>query len=470
MTDRRLFRLATTSARLLAGTVVAAVFATAVVTAVAVPWPTAARAPLSVVVDPAPAETVVVCAGPLLVLGADPERADALSVAAAQEVVFGAPVAGAIPAESTLTADSVAESDGVAVFSVQPEGRAASEVAASGSAAVIGDELVGFAASGCQAPLLQSWIVGGSTTTGASDLLLLGNPGDVPATVELTVYGATGAQVPPGGSELVVAAGAQRIVALAGLILGEQSPVVRITATGAPVHAALQSSVTRTLVPGGVDQAAAVVGAATTQVIPGVTVTAEARAGDAADPTSVLRLLSPDVDTTASVTVVDDEGSTVSSLAIPLGAALPSEVELGGIPAGAYSVRVDAPAPVVAAVWQATGLGEEADFAWYAAAPALSADAVVAVPDGPDPTLWAFNAGDEAVTVAVESLFDGDAVELSIPAGQASSLPLTSAELYRLRPSDPVVHAMVSFAGDGALAAIPVWPESSAAATVVVYP
>lgn len=469
MSDRRVFRLATTGARLLAGTLVAALFATAVVTAVALPWPTITRPPLAVAANPAPSDTMAVCAGPLLALGRDPERADALSVAAEQDVVSGAPD-GVTPAETALVSPSVPDSGGVAVFTAAPQERTASQVAASGAAAVADVDLFGFAASACQTPLLDSWIVGGATTTGANDLLLLGNPGDVPATVQLTVYGAIGAQIPPGGSDLVVAAGEQRIVPLAGLALGEASPVVRVTATGAPVQAALQASITRTLVPGGVDQSAAVIAAATTQVIPGVTVTAEPGAEGASDATTVLRLLSADADTTATVTVTDESGVPVNPQQVPLVAGLPIEVELARLPVGTYAVRVDAPAPVVAAVWQATGFGEGSDFAWYAAAPALTADALVAVPDGPDPTLWVFNAGAETVTVTLEALSGGGTVELTVAPGQAASEQVAAPDVYRLNTSNPAVHALVSFAGEGALAGMPVWPDDSAAGAVIVYP
>ena len=66
MSDRRVFRWATTSARLLIGTAVSIVAVVAVVTAVSVPWPTLVREPLSVPATPAPAESVIACDGALL--------------------------------------------------------------------------------------------------------------------------------------------------------------------------------------------------------------------------------------------------------------------------------------------------------------------------------------------------------------------------------------------------------------------
>src|SRR3546814_6297364 len=67
--------------------------------------------------------------------------------------------------------------------------------AAAGSSSVEAADLRGFAASACRPPLLESWLVGGATTTGSGDLVVLSNPGTVAATVQITVYGASGPQV-----------------------------------------------------------------------------------------------------------------------------------------------------------------------------------------------------------------------------------------------------------------------------------
>ena len=76
------------------------------------------------------------------------------------------------------------------------------------------------------------------------------------------------------GKGIVVAAGTQRVVPLSALALGEENPIVRVTAAQAPVQASLQSSLTRVLAPIGVDQSAAVGAPDTTLVIPGVAVSA----------------------------------------------------------------------------------------------------------------------------------------------------------------------------------------------------
>ena len=55
--------------------------------------------------------------------------------------------------------------------------------------------------------------------------------------------------------------------------MGEETPVVRVSAVGAPIHASLQASIIRTLTPGGVDQVGPVPQAEERTVITGVSVT-----------------------------------------------------------------------------------------------------------------------------------------------------------------------------------------------------
>ena len=108
---------------------------------------------------------------------------------------------------------------------------------------------------------------------------------------------------PPSGTGIVVPAGAQRVLPLAGLALGEQSPVIRVTSAEAPVQAALQASITRTLVPGGVDQVGATSAPSESQVIPAFSVTTRPGDAGASDTTTLLRLLAPSAGAEASVTV-----------------------------------------------------------------------------------------------------------------------------------------------------------------------
>lgn len=468
MSDRRVFRWATTSARLLIGTIVAVGAVIAVVTAVSVPWPTVAREPLSVPATPAPAAAVIACDGPLLSIGRDPTDADSLAVAAPQSVVSGVAVGEPAQEQRLMTTDV---GPGPLAFTAPPFDDEAVDVAATGAATAADDDLDGFAASACRPPLLDSWLVGGSAATGASDLILLANPGTVPATVQLTVFGVDGPETPPGGADLVVAPGTQRVVPLAGIALGEETPVVRVSAVGAPIHASLQASITRTLTPGGVDQVGPVAQTETTQTITGITVVRPGEGQSAAASSAVLRMLSPSAGTTARVSV--NSIGRIEPVREPEDVALeagkPLELALDGLSAGSYTVTVQAESPVVAAVWQATGVEEGDDFAWYTPAPDVSVPSLFATPGGPTPSLTVVNPADEPVAVSVAPVHGGEPFALTVPAYGSMQVRLTARTLYALDPEAPV-RAALSFAGDGALAGIPVWPADVAAAEIIVYP
>ncbi|WP_029146216.1 DUF5719 family protein [Microbacterium luticocti] len=450
----------TTSARFVAGAVIAAATVAAVGGGVLFDWMPHTAAPASVSVAPAAADAVLTCGGPLLAIGRDAKAASGIAVAADQSVT-----AAADAAQDVLQMDGIS-GEGPLRLTAPAEGRTVPMVAAAGSATVSASDLSGFSAAACAPALMESWLVGGSTTTGASDLVLLANPGSVAATVDLTFYGADGATHPGAGSHLVVAPGTEQVLPLAGLGLGVEAPVVRVSATGAPVRAALQSSITRGLTPGGVAQQGAIAAAATTQVITGVRVTAAP--GD--EPTSTVRLLAAAGTTEASITVLGAHGATGPAMQVPLKADGPVEATLDGLAPGVYTVVVTADKPVVAAAWQATGTGSGDDFAWVNAAPALSAgDTLFAVPDGPGAQLAVTPAGSEPVQVTITPSSGGSGTTVTVAPGETTTIPVGADAGYTLT-ADGAVHAAVTFAGKAALAAFPIWPQDAASAPVVVYP
>ncbi|MBB2976322.1 hypothetical protein FHX49_001896 [Microbacterium endophyticum] len=466
MSNRRIRRWALTSARVLVGAAIAAATVLGVVVAVAAPWPSYSATPVAVDAEPALSNSVLACTGPLLASARDSTQASLLSVAGDQKLTTGAAPGASVVEADSLNAASVADGATVSRLTAQPRDGAASDIAGAGSASVEADDLRGFAASSCQPALMDSWLVAGSATTGAADLIVLSNPGVVPATVQLTIYGATGAITPDGGTDVVIPAGSQRVLPLAGLALNEPTPVIRVTASGAPVAASLQSSVTRTLVPGGVDQVGAIQLASQTQVIPGVTISKAARSGTV---TTVLRVLSAGTDATASVVVADEDGAVLTE-EVPLTADMPVEVDLSELKAGDYTVSVNADAAVVAAVWHATGLGEGSDIAWFSSAPEVNLSSTFAVASGPSPTLTLANSSDADTTVALEAVGSrGKDLEIDVPAGGTVTTNVVAEAVYVMTPDAPV-HAAITFSGDGQLSGYPVWPADAAASTVTVYP
>ncbi|MDE0547314.1 DUF5719 family protein [Microbacterium sp. C7(2022)] len=472
MSDKRMFRFAGTSTRMLAGSIVSILAVVAVATAVTLPWPAITHEPVSVSARPAPAPTLVACTGGLLALGSDAEDAAGLALAARQNVTVGVGEGDPEPEEVRLESSAAVGNNGPSAWTAPPQDRVRTDVAASGSSTVSGSDLRGYAASACRPPLLESWLVGGSASTGAADLVLVSNPGEVAATVDIAVFGAEGMVSPPGGTQQVIPAGSQRVFPLAGLLLGEESPVIRVTATGAPVLASLQASITRTLVAGGVDQVDAIAQPSREQVIVGVPVAARGGDVDATESTSILRVLSPSADTTASITV-SRTGSTEPATVIaevPLPAGVPAAIDLGALPAAVYSVSVVAEDPVVAALWQSTGSTVSDDFAWFTSAPEVSTPTLFASPAGPAPVLTLVNDSENAADVILTSTDETYRLEVRVGAGQSTSVRLTSRTVYQLDPGTGAVRASLSMSGDGALAGFPVWGADAAARPITVYP
>ena len=445
------------------GIAVAAVFLAGAAALVAAPWPGRTAEPVVIAATPPAVQTVLACTGPLLMLGADRSDAAALSPIAAQNVTVRSADADAEWRE--LAAPDVPAS-APAVLVVPPHDGRRVEAAAAGSAQIDTSDIRGLAAAACARPATETWLVGGGVDVGSADLVLLSNPGAVAARADITVYGGDGAVEPATGTGIVVAPGTQRVSPLASLALGQTQPVLRVTASSAPLHVVLQSSITRTLIPGGVDVGAAVAAPEMSLTIPSVPVFAPPAADTA---TVSMRLLAPAAAATATVTLVPVGGEALEPIEMALEAGRPAVLSLPGLPAGTYTVRVEATDPVVAAVWHATGLGEGSDFAWSMPAQPLTGATLAAVALGPAPTLTlvADEEGDRTVTVTAAA-GDGANVQVTVPAGRAVTVPVTPGEVYLIDPDGRGVRASISFAGAGALAGYPVAPSEQAAAEVDV--
>lgn len=472
MSDRRLFAWASTSARVVAGAVVAVAVVAGTVVAVSVPWPTLGREPVAVVATPAPAVTTLVCAGGLLVQGRDVTAAGVLEQASAQAVTVGVLPGSPDPDAVRLTAPDVPEGEGPAAFSIPPQDSARTDAAAAGSSTVRDADLAGFAASPCRPPLMESWLVGGSASVGASDFIVLANPGTSTATVQLTVFGVGGPVVPPGGVDVIVPPTAQRVVPLSGLALGESSPVIRVNAVGAPVQAMIQSSLTRVLVPGGIDQSGAITGPAEDVSIVGVDVPATDAGVAGQGALTVARVLAPTSSTEATITVrpVGADTAALEPQTVPLQAGLPTEVSLAGLAAGQYVVEIEAGAPVVAGVWQATGFGEASDFAWFLPSPPMTGPTLVAVPFGPAATITVVNDDASVAQVVVSGSGGGVVDTIELAGGESAAVRVASGQSYVVDGGGAAVLAAVTLSAADALAGFPVWPADAAAPPITIYP
>lgn len=456
-------------ARAAVGALLSAAAVTGVVLLITTPWPGVQREALSVTAEPEPSASRVACGGATLVLGRDEADASALAAAAPQRVIVGVTPSAPDAAATEMSPVDVREAPAAAAFTADPIERRRTDLAAAGSSRADDPDIAGFAAAACTPPAMESWLAAGSGLTGAADVVVIGNPGDVASRVEITVFGVSGQTAPAAGADILVAPGTQRVVPLASLALGEQNPVVLVTATQAPVHASLQSSITRTLVPGGIDQSGATALPATNQTIPSFRTTA----GEESAAETLVRVLAPSDDATATVVVSAEGTGRVYSESDPLAltAGVPLEVDVPSLPPGEYRVDIVADAPVVAALWAATGVDAGSDFAWHSSAEEISVPSLFAVAAGPSPRLAIAAPADADATVRVtQDAGEGSETEVEVPAGATVTMSVDEGEVYRLDPGSHTVRANVTYADDDALAAYPIVPADAAAAPVQVRP
>ncbi|MDR5700397.1 DUF5719 family protein [Agromyces aerolatus] len=469
----------------LAAAAALAVGAGAVAAAALVPWPSYQAEPASVVVEPSESPQVRVCPGPLLALADDASSATTASSFGDVSLVTQVEPAQADVEEVEVNApgNPDADADGTPIALTTAPGDVAAGLLAGAQSQSAGTETIaGLAVAACREAVAESWLVGGSTALGRVTLVLLANPTDVAATVELRVFGEAGPVEAPSAVGLQVPAHGQRVVSLAGLAPNVASPVVQVTSTGGRIAASLQQTAIDGLVPAGVELVGASARPAQSQQIPGVLVTGDhgvAVDEDHAegDAFPALRLFAPGEEpVVATIGVISESGGGGTSAEVNLQPGQVTDVPLGELAAGPYSVEIEADAPVVAAarstIPSEAGTpdapdGATGDVAWFSATAPLIGDTAVAVADGPGPQLHLRNPGDEVADVTIVA--GGGERSVEVEAGSAVEVGLTSGQGLVLRGAEGL-HASVSYRSARQLASMPVEPPGPLDAPIRIYP
>lgn len=477
----------------LAGIAVAA----AVIAAVGlVPLPNVGITPLGTTVEPEPADLLALCPGAALRLG------DETGANAGQPFAVGRPelsvASSGTPTRTPLAmsdADSGGSDAAPSLLRLAPGDDAV--LAAAQSQDLEGERgLRGLAVAGCTEPTSSAWLVGGATTVGRTTLLLLANPTSVEAEVEITMWGDSGAVSAPGMRGIAVPANGQRVLALSGFAPDLASLMVHVEARGGQIVAALQTSVTRVLDPGGIDLVAAGAAPAREVVIPAVRIADAVGVASSLglegyeDLEAVVRVGNPG-ETTAfvevSVTPTAEQGTATSfQIQVPAGqvldTALSSALDLGAdpFPDGSYTVTLRAEAPVVAAVRASTTPAPTtdadgdiqpggADLGWFASASALSGDVAIAVADAAAPVLVAAASDGAAHTLTLTPLDGGAALTLEVPGTGSAAVALERDTGYRVSGTRGVAIGL-SFAAEGQLGGYPIESPRAADSPLVIRP
>lgn len=324
-------------------------------------------------------------------------------------------------------------------------------------------DLRGLAAAACQDPGITQWLVGGGTELGTTTELVLSNPSRTPATVTLDLWGAGGELALAGPSTYLVAPGGQVTTLLGGLAAEQNRLVARVSTSGAMVTAYLQHTVLDGLTPVGVDFVTAGAEPATAQVLTGVSVEAsEVTDADVA----LLRVLAPHGDGTASVRVLGADGQQVlrGAETVELVAGAVTDVSLAGLPAGTYTVVVQADTVVVAgAQMTRTGkadpdqplVGTPKDRAWVATRQDRSATAIAALPSGTQGrvvlTALPTDLGDSDADVAADVPIDYSATDAADTADDPSDASTTDADPLRAAWTAVPRGELRAYGADGSL-------------------
>ncbi|WP_020075403.1 DUF5719 family protein [Cryocola sp. 340MFSha3.1] len=477
MADRR--GIARIGARAVGGLVGVGIAVVAVAGATLLPLPDFAIGAPTQVVTPVPADQQRICPGPLLQLAADAGEATRPSAVGAP--TYTSHAEGAEVRTSTLKPDadtsSSDESPLVATVST-PQGATKPPLfAAAQSQTAAADDLFGLAAAACAEPSADTWLAAGSTSLGQTSLVLLSNASEVDATVDLTLYTETGPVSAPGAAGILVPAGSQKVVPLAGLVPSAAAPVVRVQTTGGEVAASLQQSFEQGIQPRGAELAGPTGAPARQQIIPGVTIAsmaavqAEQSAEGVGFTYPVVRLLVPgDTDAQITIGAVGEAGTAAGdSYATTVKAGTVAEVPLDHLKDGNYTVTVNANVPVVAAVRTSVIGTRTRDFTWFSSAQPLQRDLLATVPKDGAATFHFANAGEADKTVTVQGLAPGSKpATLTVPA-EGGALLRVAPDSYRVTGADGL-RGSISFAADGRASSFALTPPGPLAAPITVYP
>lgn len=282
--------------------------------------------------------------------------------------------------------------------------------------------LHGAVASACTEAMHEQWLVGGSTVLGVSTTVVLANPFEVPATVQLTVYDENGQLAGRQTAGVLVPANTQRIVSINGYAPNSEMLAVRVESSGAAVTAHLSVSHQIDVRSFGIDTVTSQAAASKRLIVPGVTNRNLHEHGptDEADHHEdfpvVVRVFAPGSEGgTARISAIFAEGENEVLGTLDYRSGEVAEFTVDHWPEAAQAVIVEADTAVVGGVLGSADVPPQHDYAWFAPAQLLPVDEPVGLAVVPGGELVLVNPGAESATVSISSGGDGG------DAGDASS-------------------------------------------------
>jgi hypothetical protein len=495
------------------GVLGASIAAVVVGVLVLVPLPQFVGSAPSFELNPVPSEQRRVCQGPLVQVSSDKSATVSYLSNGPFDVITDSSSTSVHSTPLKMTDNKAPASIGAPTVISIPADRASVAqplLAGSQSQYGAGEALAGLALAACADASNDMWIVAGATNVGRTSLVMLSNPTDVASTVKLEIFGENGIIETVKNEGILVPAGTQRIVSLAGYARDVIAPVVHVTSTGGQILATLQQSVTRTLVPSGVELVNPGAAPNTVQVMTGVYLQGLAAHNDGengvviSDLESAVRVLLPGKDDAeVAITFVSSTGerteikSTVTAQKV-------IQFPFAGIADGTYTVIVRSAKPLLAGVrgvYDASVSGVQApaatatpvpaatataaetvvpgpaapavvsaggDFAWFSAGTFLTNALLLPVPNVPHPTVSFFNPTDHDVKVTLSARNEQD-LTLTIGAEKMATNALKPGVRYTVKGTLGLLGGLTAV-GQGVGSAMTLNPANALGSSVVLYP
>ncbi len=312
----------------------------------------------------------------------DPDAASTVSAVSVRQGTTGeGSLTGALLGSSTPDLDVTEPGSGAqlprATAPVVLTGEGSMATAGSGvvsSNATTGDT-TGLMAAPCLLPGTEQWFVGVGSTDDDRTELVLTNPDDAQATVDLRFYGPDGRVVVPGSPGVVVGGRSSRIVSVSALVDAPGPLSVAVRSSEGRVSVAARRLRTVDLTPAGADWQVPSAAPATTVVVPGIPGGAGGRSLEVVNPGAERAFVTVDVlgltGAFAPAGADTVEVAPDSTTSVGLEAALAGE---------SASVRLTSSSPVSASVVSASDRADAApDLAVQSAQPALVRQGVSAL-------------------------------------------------------------------------------------------
>ncbi|MBP1327076.1 hypothetical protein JOF28_002308 [Leucobacter exalbidus] len=445
------------------GALVIAAATAAVVLVGSVEVPSAVREPLSLVADTTQnTARTLVCSGSFGELGADPEQAEVA-------VPTGPPVlasAGAKTENSSLERATGGEGLPEVLRAGNTESIAAAQLQH-----VTTENLSGAVASACAEPLNEQWLIGGGTDAGVSTTLDLGNPGSVPASVQITVFDDEGEVDAVQTAGVIVLPGTQQTISLNGYAPDRAHIAVRVTSSGAPVTASMGVAQRVGLSSFGVSSVDRQAEPNTQLVIAGINNAAdhghEATDAGEGDPYPVMvRAFAPGGEaTTVRLRALDAKGHATDLGEMNLAENAVGNFNVTTWPEGSAALVVTADVPVIAAALGSAETVKKHDYEWFVPSPVIAAGEVVDVPVVPNGTLVLVHPGEGKAEVTITPV-KGKPRKLTLSPGATQSLEVANGSTITATAD---IFAGVRYEEGASIASYPVLPPSQRDGTLTVF-